>query len=223
MEDINVTYKESQTKAKTRQTILSKSLNLFTSNSIESVSLVEIAKVCDITTRNLYRYYPSKEFLVIDCTYFCFYNSQLSNSFELDTSTTGLYQLKSIMISLINLKEDKTEDIGFTKYIMYFDIYISTLSKTHPAFIKYTKEYLPFIEEEDRYPIKSALMCGIKDGTINIKEEEIDLYDTYILQSIFSLLMRINIKEYENKKINESLVYKHIEIILEHLGVNSEN
>ncbi len=223
MEDINYFYKESPTKARTRSTILLKSLELFTLKGIESISLAEIAKSCEITTRNLYRYYPSKEFLVIDCTYLSFYQSRKVNEITVKPNTLGIEQVKSFMLSLIYLKEDKERDISFTKYIMYFDIYISTIPKTHPAFIKYTVEYLPFIENIDKYFIKSALECGIKDGTIKIKEEEIDLYDTYILQSIFSILMRINIKEYENRSINESLVYKHIEIILEHLGANSEN
>lgn len=223
MNDINYFYKESQTKARTRSNILSQSLIIFTLKGIESVTISEIAEACKITTRNLYRYYPSKEFIVIDCTYLSFYKSWIVNSIVVNTSIPGIDQLKTFMLSIIYLKENKKRDTAFTKYIMYFDIYISTLSKTHPAFVKYTEEYLPFIEDKEAYFIKSALECGIKDGTINIKEEEIELYNTYILQSIFSILTRINIKEYENKKINESIIYKHIEIILEHLGVHSEN
>jgi len=222
MNDINIFYNETPTRSKTRKSILSNSLELFASKGIESVSMAEISKLCGITTRNLYRYYSSKEFLVVDSTYEIFFrsiNTPLDTSFN---QLTGIKQLKVLMFNLIHLNQTKEDEIAFTKYIMYFDIYISTLSKDHPAFIKYTKEYLPLIESSKSTSIKNALKKGISDRSILINEEEITLYDTYITQSIFSLIMRINIKEYENESINPKLIYKHIEIILNHLGVNNE-
>lgn len=218
MNDINYYYSESQTKKKSREVILTKSIELFSLKGIDSISFSEISEVCEITKRNLYRYYPTKEDLVIDCVYYAFYRSYSKDIHTSDKDITGLDELKKILIGKLKLDSTKELEIILTRFIMFFDIYIASLGKDNPAFIKYISIYRQQIEDAESPAIKKALDKGIIDGTIKIKPEEIDIYDSYIKQSMFSILMRINIKEYENPSINIDLAKKHVEIILEHLG-----
>lgn len=214
-------YNDSKTKSKTRELLIINSLELFSTNGIDGISLGRIAEACDITTRNLYRYYPSKEYLVIDCAYHSFLRlNEYSHDIE-SINLTGIEYLKKLMLRMLHLKKNREDELNFIKFIMYFDIYIATLEKSHPAFVKYTEKYVPQIDEVNKTDIITALEKGIKDKTINIKNSEIALYDEYIVQSLFSINMRIIIKEYENRSINSSLADKHIEIILDHLGVKT--
>ncbi len=220
MYDINYFYNESATKYKTRETIISSALDLFGKKGIENVSMMDISNSSLITSRNLYRYYSSKEFLVIDCTYFVFYKSYLEKAFQMN-GHSGFDQLKNILNQFVESLMNKQN--FFTTFIMYFDIYIAQIPKDHPAFIRYQNTYRPhIIESKDSY-IKYSILKGIMDKSIKISNTEVDLHVNYITQSIFALASRINIKEYENEAINKTLLTKHIDVILKHLGEYNGN
>lgn len=221
MKDLSLFYNDSKTKNNSRELIIKSALSLFIYNGINQVTMTDIAKACSITTRNLYRYYESKEFIVIDCAYYDFFQYFNKSTYKTTFLQTGLEELDEFLKTMIIQNGINSQGFNHTKFIMYFDIYIITLDKSHPAFIKYTKEYVPNINSIIQPYLSSILKHGINDGSINIKTSEIKLYNEYLLQSLFSILMRVTIKESENSAINIKLAYKHIEIILDHLGANN--
>lgn len=215
MKKIEDFYNESPTKTNTRYSIINTSMDLFSRSGMDGISMVEIADACKITQRNLYRYYANKEMLVVDVAYHVITASEHIEEVEINDNDSGYEAVRQIVE---NIYEEDQESVKITKFIMYFDLYISKMDKSHPAFILYSTRYV----KEMNYPMKTklsiALKKGIKDGTISIPLSEIELYEEYIVQSLVSILMRVRIKEIENESINMSLAKKHIEVILKHIS-----
>lgn len=210
MTKISEIHRDSATKSRTRNAILKNSLELFNSRGIDSVSMAEVANHADVTVRTLFRYYSSKEFLVIDTLYSVLYD--LVNKRELKrTYSSAKEELRIFLQEMLNPHYP-------VKFIMYFDIFISNIPKDHEAFIRYTEVYRPMLESDENNILEGIFNRGLKDGSLSINRSEFKLWENYITQSTFSLNMRIAIKEYENSAINKSLLDKHIEIILDHLG-----
>lgn len=219
MKDIKHFYDESPTKIKTRYKILDAAEELFSNNGIEAVTMVEIADKTEITVRNLYRYYPNIELLAVDTAYYIFNRkSDFIDRFTIEKDT-GYEQIKKIINNFADEYLKKSSNHTTTKFTMYFDIFISKMDKNHPAFIKYTKEYVTQINNEIKNIVEKALEKGVNDKSI-IKIDDIGLYAEFILQSLVSLIMRIDIKEYENPLINSKLLEIQIKMILEHIKNN---
>jgi hypothetical protein len=134
------------------------------------------------------------------------------------TSNSGYDDVKQIIVNMYEGDNDLFMNIKITKFIMYFDLYISKMDKSHPAFIIYTTKYVKEMSFTIKTKLSIALKKGIKDGTITIPLSEIEFYEEYILQSVLSILLRVVVKESENKAINMSLVEKHVEVILKYIG-----
>lgn len=217
MRPLESSYEESPTKTKTRYAIVEAAAELFIDSGMESVTMIDVAKACDITTRNLYRYYPSKEYLIVDTAYHFMTSTSSQEEIIVDDTLTGIEQVEVILKEMFEIERSNQAGLRLIKLIMYFDLYLTKMETDHPAFIKYTTEYVKHINDVGKHDLALALRKGIKDRSINIKEEEVDFYNEYIVQSLFSIVMRTIVKEHENKAINATLVDKHIEVLLDHL------
>jgi len=220
MKKIEEFYNESPTKTHTRYLIINTSIDLFSESGMDGVSMVEIAKACNITTRNLYRYYPNKEMLVVDAAYHVIITSEHIDDITVNTDDSGYECVKKIIENIYKEDENLSFNFKITKFIMYFDLYISKMDKSHQAFVLYTTRYVKAMNLPIKTKMSVALKKGIEDGSITIPISEIDLYEEYIIQSLFSILLRVNIKEVENESINSSLVEKHIDVLLKHITTN---
>lgn len=218
MKTIQEFYNESPTKTRTRATIIETAIDLFCEAGIDGASLVDIADKCNITIRNLYRYYANKEMLAVDAAYKVIIEAEHIDEMTINPDLNGYENVENI-IKIIYMNEETIQfGLQASKFIMYFDLYISKMDKAHPAFILYTTEYVKEMNTPIKALLREALEKGIKDGSVLIKRSDIELYEEYIIQSTISLLMRVMIKESENKALNRSLVEKHIEVILNHIG-----
>ncbi len=209
-------YNESPTKRKTRLTIIQEAAKFFSDIGIDVVSITDIAQKSDITIRNLYRYYASKEFLVIDVAYHLLYKSdrfsELNNASLLD----GIDQLALVLNHFYEIEKSDDAGLSLTKFVMYFDLYLYNMGEKHPAYLKYIDDYAPNIQEVGSLDIKNVLIQGIDDGSIDLRGADVDMTVEYIIQSLLSVIMRTLIKESENKKINHELVEQHIKVLVDY-------
>lgn len=222
MKKLEEFYNESQTKVKTRYSIVESAIKVFSEDGIEKVKLNEIADSCEITLRNLYRYYPTKESLAVDAAYHIFYDASKADYTDIDSNTNGLEQLMVFLEQIIGHGgHNNLSQLTFIKFIMHFDLYLTTLDPHNESLIKYINTYVPNINDYGKNQVMNIVLKGIEDGSINIDIEEVDFYSEYIIQSLFSVTMRVVVKESENPKINKKLISKQIDVIKEYISKKS--
>lgn len=217
MSIINDVYHESQTKATSRQNIIMNGFDLFATMGIDAVSMKLIADHSNITIRNLYRYYPSKESLIMDVAYY--YISMFNNehTITLDLSLPGYDLLRDVLEKQIEHKILTVENQKTLAFIAYFDIYLLKADMNHEAIKNYIEAYAPLLKGNLLKSTKIALLKGVEDKTLALSKEEVDYYLGYIFHSIMSLLSRIALKRYETDIQTYNFIEKHIMIILKHL------
>lgn len=215
---LNEFYNESPTKSKARMNIVSKAIGLFTDKGMEAISMVEIASKCNMTTRNLYRYYASKDYLVMDTGFVIMSGGTFGQIDIRDEPTNGISRLEEYLNQLYMAEINSKYGVKLFKYIMHFDLFVSKLSCENLALQRYISLYRDEIEDTGYIILTEILQQGIKDKSISIKEEDISFYVVFIMQSLFSVTSRVVIKQKENKSINADLIKKQIELIISHLN-----
>ncbi len=65
--------------------------------------------------------------------------------------------------------------------------------------------------------LSEYLNIGILDGSIKVDEKEIDFYTAFISQSLFSLMMRVTMQRDLNPTIDETMITKQIDMIIDYL------
>lgn len=214
---LNSVYNESPTKARSREKIIATGFDLFAVNGIDAISMMRIAQTCDITIRNLYRYYPSKEAVIMDVAYM--YISRFNNAHKItvDNELPGNELLRDVLEKQIEHKLLTEENHLVLAFIAYFDIYLLKADMTHQSIKNYITVYAPLLKENLLKSTRIALMKGVTDKTLNLTLEEVDYYLGYIFHSIMSLLSRIALKRYETDIQQYDFIQIHINIILDHL------
>ena len=217
MDLLNDIYKESPTKSKSRLNIINNAYDLFSKQGFDLFSLSDIADMCGITIRNLYRYYSSKEALITDVAYYHISSFNINNPITLDNKLSGYEQLKDLLQRHIENKLLSDENNTEITFIGYFDVYMTKSNLEHEAIKNYINFYAPRLKEKLLESINQSLVKGVEDNTLNLKMSEVDCYVGYIYHSLMSLMSRIAVKRYEINIQKHDLIQKHIEIILDHL------
>lgn len=216
MKLINDFYIESRTKSKSRTLIMEAATALFMQKGMERVTMTEIASECDMTLRNIYRYYETKEALIMDSAYYMFsYKKYVRKNIATDNKK-AIDLLRENLLKVFAVK-DNEENLRFVQYIMHFDLFMTKLDKYHPALIRYQDVLRPEINDSLYIELSEYLNIGIEDGSIQISENEVDFYTVFISQSLFSLMMRVAMKKELNETINEKMIIKQIEMIIDYL------
>lgn len=210
-------YDESPTKMKTRYKIIKTGIELFSENGIEAVAMKDIADLCDITTRNLYRYYANKDLMVVDVAYYMFLLSAMDSKNRCQDEMSGMKALEAYIQDMYTIETSELFGLKLIKFILYFDLYLTKMSRSNAAYTKYTEVYLKNLSDLGMMELSEILIKGIEDGSIAIEKDEVEFYTEYIIQSLFSIVTRVLVKEEENPAINRRLIDKHIEIILAYL------
>ena len=214
---LNDIYKESPTKAKSRLKIIDNAFDLFSEQGFDSFSLKDIAEMSGITIRNLYRYYSSKEALIIDVAFHYISTFNSTHPITLDITLTGYEQLKDVLQKQIEHKLLSVENHTMITFIGYFDIYMTKSNLEHEVIKNYINVYAPILKENLLESIKQALIKGVKDNTLIIEMFEVDCYVGYIYHSLMSLMSRIAVKRYEIDIQQYDFIQKHINVLLHHL------
>lgn len=206
-------YEDSPTKEKTRGAILNAAYTLFSERGVEAVSMKEIADKAGLTTRNLYRYYASQDLLLVDTAYQVLMDDQNMIFTDGKWHGSGFEKVSAYLNRMAEKFMSGQEHLKLMKFIMYFDLFIATLPETNPAFIKYTRDYVKHIQNQNEVLLLKAYEEGLGDGSIAIQGTEPSVMAEYLVQSTLSVIMRTTIKEHENKAINKDLVYEHIKVL----------
>ncbi len=224
MNHLSSIYNESRTKQNTRQIILKTALKMFKANEIANTSMQDIAQESEITVRNLYRYYPSKELLAIDVAYYYFTEVVSQEHIPAALRETGIESLEEILRNYPGIPADRKHyDSDSFRFLTHLDFFLAALDESDPVFIRYTREYVPTFFTKLNNMLALALTQGITDGTIKIDFDEIEHYIEYITQTTLSVLMRISIKEKERPRTNISLYHLHIDMIIHYLKTRSKD
>lgn len=214
---LNDIYKESPTKVKSRIRIIDNAFSMFSKKGFDSFILSDIAEITGITTRNLYRYYSSKEALITDVAFH--YITKFNNRFPIviDSSLNGYEQLKDVLQQQIEYKLLSDTNNKIITFIAHFNIYMTKADVNHQAIKNYVLVYAPLLKQNLLANIKKPLVKGVEDKTLSLKMSEVDYYVGYIYNSLMSLMSRIAVKRYEKDIQEYDYIQKHIHIILEHL------
>jgi AcrR family transcriptional regulator len=218
MRKIDEFYNESPTKTKTRQKILASAKELFFEFGIEGVVMMQVSERAGITARNLYRYYSSKELLVIDVAYLVLTTDYKINDIELNQNMTGLELFEDLLYGLFTDRSSVFYDISLMKFLMEFDIFVLNIDKANIIYKKYQEEQAFSMDYKIKQYLSDVLIKGLKDGSVDIPIRQLDFYIDFIIQSLISIIMRVTIKQESNEKFNHAFVEKQIEILLKHLS-----
>lgn len=131
-------YRDSRTLEKKRAQILTSSRKLFIDNSIEQVTMKEIAEESKITRRSLYNYYVSKDHIAVDV--------QILNLMEINFfHTWGAIMfhndLKDLLKRMPDIAEIATGE--FQRHYVLINRFDSYFNKGYPD-----SKYIDFIRNE---------------------------------------------------------------------------
>ena len=214
---LNDIYKESPTKSKSRLKIIDNAFELFSEQGFDVFSLTDIALMSEITIRNLYRYYSSKEALITDVAFHYISTFNGEHPIICDVNLTGFKQLEDILQKQIKNNLLSIENNTMITFIGYFDVYMTKSNLEHEAIQNYIKVYSPLLKESLLKSIKQALINGSKDNSISIGITEVECYVGYLYHSLMSLLARVTVKRYEIDIQKHDYFQKHVDVLLQHL------
>lgn len=202
-------YSDSKTKRRTRCNILDTAEKLMSEKGINQVAMKDISEAANIDRKTLYRYYDSKEDIVVDVGYSIVREMvNLMETFKIG-SGTGYDNLCSYLDfyyeKIIMPKQDAF------MFLIDFDNYIAGLGDENKAL----NRYRVMIEEEKKdQNIRKILRQGIEDGSIDAELDRISETSETIIQSVISVTMRVYLKEHERDVFNPGLIKDLIKIIL---------
>ena len=155
MEYTALGYKESPTKQKHREAILSSALDLFVAYGIHAVTMDDIAVASDLTLRSIYNYYDSKEDIAIDIEIACMAAFQ-AEKIDIPDFENGLEEA-SYWIRF------------FGQWFMDHPKITSFLAMFDYAFTEHFPNFrlTNFLDEKDvGHILYSSVIRGIRDGSI---------------------------------------------------------
>ena len=209
-------YNESNAKKKTRYKIMNATIALLTDNEFAHVTMMDVANACDITQRNLYRYYNNKDLLIVDAIYHKL-NSMLnyeSYDFQAREDAKAIDILEEIIKRYIHYNSFDESLLNYMKLIMKFDLFLNTLSDDNPAFIRFSKVYIVDFNMQFRDDLRQVLAKGQSDESIRLAPDAVDLTVEYIIHSSSGLLSRILLKQNERDIFSIDLIDMHIDVII---------
>lgn len=204
-------YKESKTKSKARENILTISKELFIDRGIYVTTMMDIAKATKISRRSLYYYYNNKEDIAVDIQIVCL-NKIMALNLEMDSDDTlcGYELVRALLIKSIKFF---LENEDLIKYISRFDNYFN--EEYHSD--KYTN-YLSEKLSIGYTLLRDAFIKGYEDSTIVIDINNIQTIVSTITQSIMAYAQRYIFRKKafasENTLYNIGDLYIFVDLIL---------
>ncbi len=227
MKPIAAFYKESRVKTATRLKILVAALRTALDSSIDNLTMAGVAAQCGLTARNIYRYYENRNLLLVEAGYYAFTHVLPEDDAAPDAALSGREQLRWVLRHYYLRQDTKARDVRdfglvtakqFMRFLSDFDFFLLGLAQDDPAFVRYTTELAPHINQPLKKHLRGALEKGAGDKTLCLTAAEVPFYIEFVMQSMRSISNQVLLKEHERRSINFSLVEKTAEMILFYLS-----
>ena len=168
--------------------ILDVAFELFATRGIEPVTMNDIAQKAKIGVASLYRYFETKEILVVKTVTYAWSTRMedvLPNLVKPKyTNANGYAQLETIFSLFIKLYEKQT---AFLRFIYLFDAYAVREKIPKENMTNYESKILLV-----KQIISQAIQKGIEDGTINKKYEKTgDILYFTLIHTFFSTAQKL--------------------------------
>ena len=187
--------KDEKLKAARMSQIIQCSFDLFQENGIESISFNDIAFNSKIGVASLYRYFPSKNDLVIEVAIYAWkkeaeYFKQLYDSAEYK-KLNGYQQLERLFGVFENVLQEHT---GFFRFLTYFDVFVKKNKIKDDKLLVYESTIRLFNKL-----VMDALKKGKLDNSLNFSKSvdspfaasnDDEIYFT-IMHSLFGLSQKL--------------------------------
>ena len=195
-------------KAKNKKLIVKQAKKLFIEKGIEATTITDIAKAIKMERKTIYNHFKTKdliaEYIFIQSLEAISFTG--SDSIDFSTANNGLEKVEIILRHHIDTLFKMKDDVIYT---VHYDYYFRKNANT---------DYVSNILDIHQYDeVLKYIKLGVKDGSVNLKEE--DVIPTFniiglALMSYFSrLVFRGHIIEKE-MGISESSVYDLLDILL---------
>ena len=192
MEEVEELLEDEDGKKKTVriERILDVAFELFATRGIEPVTMNDIAQKAKIGVASLYRYFETKEILVVKTVTYAWSTRMedvLPNLVKPKyTNADGYSQLKVIFELFIKLYEKQT---AFLRFIYLFDAYAVKEKIPKESMTNYESKILLV-----KQIISIAIQKGIEDGTINKKYGKTgDILYFTLIHTFFSAAQKLAI------------------------------
>jgi len=182
--DYNLNYNDTPIKAKKRNEILNKSINIFIREGIGKLKMRDIAKECNISLRSLYYYYSNKEDLAIDVQIKCMSSfTNMVNNISI-TEKVDYNQFCEYLDNMYNIIIEKEKEI---KFITAFDYYFYN---SYP-----NEKYSTFLKTAltDNFIFKKEYIIDFE--SINFHGEDPNTFLITIIQSFLAYAQKIIYRE----------------------------
>lgn len=168
--------------------VTEKALECFISKGIYNTRISDIADAAGLTQRSIFRYFPTKDDIIIAAS-FCYWErtkAYIAKELEAHTSDakTGLEQINIILNSYANMLFVDPEGIRFS---LDAEVALYNVGKNTHVVNRPPERY-----EAYAGPLALAVLRGLADGTVdpkaNIKELYYNAYD-----SILGMMQRLTV------------------------------
>ena len=197
---IESVYEESRTKKHKRELILNTAYHMFVEQGIESVTMMELAKACDIQRRTLYNYYSTKE-EVADDIMACWHKNASALGIPEDMEFKNAYE-KAVFLGnqMYDYVIEHAEAFVFS---YHYDHYFQ---KNH---VNRFKDWLLHVIPE------TLLQEGVQDGSINPKYSgDTALYTYLISKGLITIIQKVLYRQNIGMETKKLLIRNYIDFFV---------
>ena len=192
-----------------KKAIARKALGLFLTNSITNVKISDIAKEADVGEATVYRYFSTKQNLVLNSALILASNLY-SNYFEHFKGNTGYEKIESFYNFYLEIYKNNN---NYFKFLNEFD-----------AFIIGNKSKIKIEEYEEKLFMYKTFFInnyelGLEDGSVK-KIDDIDIFyygTTHALMELCKKLASADIVKFDEQISKEKEIKTVIEVVLSYL------
>lgn len=207
-------YDESQIRQKKRNLILNESMDFVVSRGISNITFTDIAQHLGIERKTIYRYYSSKESIIVDIAYLLVTEM---NEIYMETSNKVLQneekfssiELIKYTLNLIVLEIEKNQEKFI--FINDFDVFLHNLDHDSEDYMRYQEIITNF--KSDHHYLKYAIEKGLSNGEIKCRDYDSQELIEMFEQSFHSYLSRILVKRHESKRYKLANIEIFIDIL----------
>ncbi len=208
-------YNDSRTKGNRRRLILESLSTYLVEKGILNTTFTDICTFLQIERKSLYRYYSSKEDIIVDIAFIVIHDinyKYLKVAKKIFENGNHLTDLELIKQTLVAIAEVMLEESNQFVFLNEFDMFYHNLDHQSPEFIRYQKIIANF--KSKHHFIAPAVERAYKNKTLQDNNCDIKQHIDVLEQSLHAYMSRILIKHQESTRYKVELIYPFINSIV---------